>query len=93
MPHNAKPSLCAALLAMAFATATSAQEVLPFAPAPSGYQGGPDDGDSTYKKRLEPKRLPKGAPNVLIILMDDMGPATSVTLRRGHQYTDARPHI
>ena len=32
--------------------------------------------DSTYKKRVEPKRLAEGAPNILIILMDDVGPAT-----------------
>ncbi|MCX7212428.1 MAG: sulfatase-like hydrolase/transferase [Burkholderiales bacterium] len=34
---------------------------------------------STYKKRVEPQRLPKAAPNILIILMDDIGPATSAT--------------
>ena len=41
--------------------------------------GGPDDGDSTYKKRVEPKRLSDGAPNILIILMDDVGPGTPST--------------
>ena len=35
--------------------------------------------DSTYKKRVEPKRLADGAPNILIILMDDVGPATAST--------------
>ena len=35
--------------------------------------------DSTYKKRVEPKRLAEGAPNILIILMDDVGPATPST--------------
>ena len=79
MPHNHKSSLCAALLAMAFATATSAQEVLPFPPTPSGSKAGLTMESSTYKKRVEPQRLPKGAPNILIILMDDIGPATSAT--------------
>ena len=79
MPHNAKSSLCAALLAMAFATATSAQQVLPFPPTPSGSKAGLTMESSTYKKRVEPQRLPKGAPNILIILMDGIGPATSAT--------------
>ena len=35
--------------------------------------------DSTYKKRVEPKRLADGAPNILIILMDDVGPGTPST--------------
>jgi len=79
MPHNVKSSLCPALLAMAFATATSAQEILPFPPTPSGSKAGLTMESSTYKKRVEPQRLPKGAPNILIILMDDIGPATSAT--------------
>ncbi len=35
--------------------------------------------DSIYKKRVEPKRLAEGAPNILIILMDDLGPGTPST--------------
>lgn len=35
--------------------------------------------DSIHKKRVEPKRLPAGAPNILIILIDDVGPATPAT--------------
>jgi arylsulfatase len=57
----------------------SAQEVLPFAPTPSGSNAGLTMETSTYKKRVEPKRLPDGAPNILIILMDDVGPATPST--------------
>lgn len=34
---------------------------------------------SIYKKRVEPSRLPGDAPNILIILMDDLGPATPST--------------
>ena len=57
----------------------SAGQVLPFPPAPSGSIAGLTMQDSTYKKRVEPKRLAEGAPNILIILMDDVGPATPST--------------
>jgi arylsulfatase len=30
--------------------------------------------DSIYKKRVDAKHLPADAPNILIILMDDVGP-------------------
>ena len=35
--------------------------------------------DSTYKKRVETKHLDEDAPNILIILMDDLGPGTPST--------------
>ena len=66
-------------LAALFAPVSSAQEILPFPPAPSGSTPGLTIQDSTYKKRVEPKRLADGAPNILIILMDDVGPATPST--------------
>ena len=53
--------------------------VLPFPPAPSGSVAGLTIKDSTYKKRIEPKRLSDGAPNILVILMDDVGPGTPST--------------
>jgi arylsulfatase len=62
-----------------FAPPARAQEILPFPPAPSGSTPGLTIQDSTYKKRVEPKRLVAGAPNILIILMDDVGPATPST--------------
>ena len=61
------------------ATTARAQEILPFPPAPSGSTAGLTMKDSTYKKRVEPKRLAEGAPNILIILMDDVGPGTPST--------------
>jgi arylsulfatase len=77
-----KPSflapLCLALSAI-FAPTTMAQEILPFPPAPSGSTPGLTIQDFSYKKRVEPKRLAEGAPNILIILMDDLGPATPST--------------
>ncbi len=56
-----------------------AQDILPFPPTPSGSQAGVTIESSTYKKRVEPKRLPADAPNILIILMDDVGAATPST--------------
>jgi arylsulfatase A-like enzyme len=66
-------------LAALFSSTAGAQEILPFPPAPSGSTPGLTMQDSTYKKRVEPKRLADGAPNILIILMDDVGPATPST--------------
>ena len=53
--------------------------VLPFPPVPSGSVAGLTIKDSIYKKRVEPKRLDDGAPNILVILMDDVGPGTPST--------------
>ena len=66
-------------LGAVFASTAGAQEILPFPPAPSGSTPGLTIQDSTYKKRVEPKRLAEGAPNILIILMDDVGPGTPST--------------
>nr|WP_315150220.1 arylsulfatase [uncultured Flavobacterium sp.] len=67
------------LLLVFFSTSVQAQDVLPFPPAPSGSKAGLTIQESTYKKRVEPKRLAEGAPNILIILMDDLGPGTPST--------------
>ncbi|MEQ1892000.1 MAG: arylsulfatase [Planctomycetota bacterium] len=64
---------------LAFAPAAVAQEILPFPPTPSASTPGLTLQDSVYKKRVEPRRLPDGAPNILIILMDDVGPGTPST--------------
>jgi arylsulfatase A-like enzyme len=66
-------------LGMTLAPVARAQEILPFPPAPSGSTPGLTMKDSVYKKRVEPKRLADGAPNILIIMMDDVGPATPST--------------
>jgi arylsulfatase A-like enzyme len=47
--------------------------VLPFPPAPSASVAGPTLQESTHRRRVEPDRLPKTAPNILIILLDDVG--------------------
>src|SRR5882724_13048757 len=53
--------------------------ILPFPPAPSASRPGLTIQDSVYSKRVQPKRLADGAPNILIILIDDDGPATPST--------------
>lgn len=67
-------SLCAL-----FSPIARAQEILPFPPAPSASTAGLTISDSIYNKRVEPKHLADGAPNILIVLMDDLGPATAST--------------
>ena len=47
--------------------------VLPFPPVPSASVAGPTLQESTMKWRKEPERLKPGAPNVLIVLIDDVG--------------------
>ena len=77
-PHAHLAAFSLALGAM-FAPIAVAQEILPFPPTPSGSTAGLTMQDSIYKKRVEPKRLADGAPNILIILIDDVGPATPST--------------
>ena len=56
------------------ATATPADgSVLPFPPPPSESVAKPRLQDSTMKWAEEPQRLPKDAPNILIVLIDDVG--------------------
>ncbi len=47
--------------------------VLPFPPVPTASVAGPTLQESTMKWRQEPERLKPGAPNVLIVLIDDVG--------------------
>jgi len=67
------------VLGSLLAVPARSQEVLPFPPTPSASTAGLTMQDSIYHKRVEPKRLAEGAPNILIILMDDVGPATPST--------------
>ena len=53
--------------------------ILPFPPTPSTAEAGLTIEDSTYRKRVEPRRLAEDAPNILIILIDDAGPALPTT--------------
>lgn len=47
--------------------------VLPFPPTPSASVAGETIQDSRMTRRSEPRRLPTGAPNILVILLDDVG--------------------
>jgi len=67
------------VLCVAFAPTARSQEILPFPPTPSGSTAGLTMKDSIHNKRVEPNRLPANAPNILIILIDDVGPATPAT--------------
>jgi arylsulfatase A-like enzyme len=68
-------------LAVAFAfparaaapTTTADGSVLPFPPVPSASKAAPRLQDSVHKRRAEPQHLKPDAPNILIILMDDVG--------------------
>jgi arylsulfatase len=53
--------------------------VLPFPVTPSASAAGPTLQESTMKWRTEPERLKPGAPNVLIVLIDDVGFAQTDT--------------
>ncbi|MFZ2086985.1 MAG: arylsulfatase [Desulfobaccales bacterium] len=47
--------------------------VLPFPPTPSASTAGPTLQESKHVRRQEPQRLPKDAPNILIVMLDDVG--------------------
>ena len=53
--------------------------VLPFPPVPSASIAKPRLQDSVHKRRAQPQHLKPGAPNVLIILLDDVGFAQAST--------------
>jgi len=61
------------------AASAPAQETLPFPPTPSASTAGLTMGSSTHQKRVAPRRLPEEAPNILIVLIDDVGPGTAST--------------
>jgi len=62
-----------------YSPTVGAQEVLPFAPKLSGSTAGRTIQESVYSPTAAVAHLPKDAPNVLIILIDDVGPGTPST--------------
>lgn len=52
-----------------------AQESLPFPPTPSGSKAGPTIAESTYSPLPVQSHLPANAPNIIVIMLDDVGPA------------------
>ena len=63
----------------AFASHSWAQEVLPFPPKPSGSIAGRTIQESIYSPLPPQSHLPKNAPNIIIVLIDDVGPAQTDT--------------
>ena len=70
-------ALCA--LGAAFVWPLSAQEELPFPPKKSGSIAERTMQESTYSPLPSVSHLPKDAPNILIFLIDDVGPAQTDT--------------
>jgi len=72
-------NLVSFILAGAFALPLGSQEILPFPPKPSGSIPGRTIQESIYSPLPTVNRLPKDAPNILIVLIDDVGPAQTDT--------------
>jgi arylsulfatase A-like enzyme len=66
-------------LAHVSARAQDGGSILPFPPTPSASVAKPRLQDSRMKRRMEPNRLPLDAPNILIVLIDDVGFGTPDT--------------
>jgi len=58
---------------IARAAASDDGSVLPFPPTPSASVAAETLQESTHRRRVEKSRLPKDAPNIVIILLDDVG--------------------
>lgn len=72
MTEEARESVIGAPLAPA--------RTLPFPPKPSGSYAGRTLAESTYSPLPAERRLNEGAPNVLVVLIDDAGPALPAPL-------------
>ena len=60
----------------------TSSDVLPFPPTPSASVAGRTMQESSYAQRVQPRRLPEDAPNILIVLIDDAGPGAAGHVRR-----------
>ena len=63
--------------------------VLPFPPVPTASIAGPTLQEFKHVRRAEPNHLPADAPNILIVLLDDVGFGLADTLRRRGPHADA----
>lgn len=68
-----RSATCAAIL-LALPLSAIAQESLPFPEPPSGSKAGPTLAESVYSPAKPVERLPADAPNVVVIMLDDVGP-------------------
>ena len=64
----------ALVVGMLLAAPAWAQESLPFPAKPSGSKAGPTIAQSTYSPLPDTPRLPANAPNIVVIMLDDVGP-------------------
>ena len=55
------------------AAAPADRVILPFPPTPSASIAAPTLQESTHQRRVEKSHLPADAPNILVILLDDVG--------------------
>jgi arylsulfatase len=74
-PKSSPPSPRSPSASALPANAVSDGSQLPFPATPSGSKAGPTIAQSVYSPRNPVLHLPPGAPNVLIIMLDDVGPA------------------
>jgi arylsulfatase A-like enzyme len=74
MRHTAFNMIIGLVLGAALASPVGAQEILPFPPKPSGSVAGRTMQESIYSPLPAVNHLPKDAPNILIVLIDDVGP-------------------
>jgi arylsulfatase A-like enzyme len=72
-------SIAAFVFSTGVAVRVFAQEILPFPPKPSGSTAGRTMQESVYSPLPATKHLPKDTPNILIVLIDDVGPAQTDT--------------
>jgi arylsulfatase len=79
MPAKLLCWLHAFAMAAGLALPAVAQEVLPFLPKPSGSIAERTMQESIYSPLPAVNHLPKDAPNILIVLIDDVGPAQTDT--------------
>ena len=66
-------AMCALLPLAVRAQTPSDGPALPFPPTPSASVAAPTLQESKHQRRVEESHLPKNAPNVVIILLDDVG--------------------
>ncbi len=80
MKLNTLTSALGLVLGLLVAPVLPGQDSLPFPPKKSGSTAGPTIQTSVYSPKPAENHVPKDAPNVLIVLMDDAGPGLPSTL-------------
>ncbi|QOJ32781.1 MAG: arylsulfatase [Gammaproteobacteria bacterium] len=74
MTHKVRNAACLWIMAL-LPIPGLAQQNLPFADPPSPSTAGPTIAESRYVPSKPVSHLPAGAPNIVIIMLDDVGPA------------------